>query len=63
MSLTQKCAWCAREGIVTIIAWGDEPGESHGICAAHQTELYAEAFENYLKTHPHETIRLTGESR
>lgn len=60
--ITQVCSWCQAEGVRTIIAWGDEPGESHGCCAYHATQLHAEAYEHYLKTHPQEVGRLTGEN-
>lgn len=51
---TQVCAACQTEGIRTIIAYGDEPGDSHGLCAFHGTVFRAEAFENHLKAHPEE---------
>ena len=36
-----KCAWCEKEGWVTVLYWSPVKG-SHGICQYHQSELKAE---------------------
>lgn len=41
MANRQVCAWCAKEGVLTVIQEGDEP-TSHGICAYHSQQVEAE---------------------
>jgi len=36
-----KCAWCEKEGWVTVLYWSTVKG-SHGICQYHQSEMKAE---------------------